>query len=85
MVVRAEGPARAPCFCAGGDVKELAGLAAWGQDPQSFVYNEYRMDAQIFHFPKVSSRARRPAAPPRRRGGLTLADQSRTFRSSTAS
>ena len=81
MVVRAEGPARAPCFCAGGDVKELAGLAARGQDPQSFVYNEYRMDAQIFHFPKVSSRA----APPRRRGGLTPADQSRTFRSSTAS
>ena len=31
VVVRAEGPARAPCFCAGGDVKELAGLAARGQ------------------------------------------------------
>ena len=66
MVVRAEGPARAPCFCAGGDVKELAGLAARGEDPQSFVYNEYRMDAQIFHFPKVRRRA---VDAPRRQGG----------------
>ncbi|MEO7587552.1 MAG: enoyl-CoA hydratase/isomerase family protein, partial [Arachnia sp.] len=39
-------------FCAGADVRELAGLVTAGDDWLEFLRVEYTLDALVAHFPK---------------------------------